>query len=77
MEPGSAAKKGGGDGLNPQGVEKFEKKLQDQTDELAKLAPNVSVLMNPFKLPRKFEIEFLFISSLLMPGRQFGSLECI
>lgn len=44
MEPGSAGLKGGKDGVNQQGIDNFEKKLQDQTNELNKLDPNVSEL---------------------------------
>ena len=40
MEPGSAGLKGGKDGVNQQGIDNFEKKLQDQTNELNKLDPN-------------------------------------
>lgn len=39
MEPGSAAKPGP-EGGNPAGADAFEKKLQDQTNELNKLDPN-------------------------------------
>lgn len=42
MEPGSAAPRPGAEGANQQGIDNFEKKLQDQTNELNSLNPNVS-----------------------------------
>lgn len=42
MEPGSAAPRPGADGGNQQGIDNFEKKLQDQTNELNQANASVS-----------------------------------